>query len=335
MKKSSVSILGGGSWGTALALQLARNSRKVTLWEYQPDLAKQLLSTRENKTFLPGFPLHDSIHVTADLEEAVSLGEYITFVVPSHVLRSVVRNAKPFFDRSKKFISATKGVETDSQMRMSEIVCQEVQDNDFNRIAVLSGPSFAEEVAREIPTVVVAASPDTSFALEVQELFMSPAFRVYVNSDITGVELGGALKNVMAIAAGISDGVGFGDNSKAALLTRGIVEMTRLGVELGADPKTFSGLSGIGDLILTCMGKLSRNLHVGQEIGKGRKLDDILNEMVNVAEGVKTAQSVKELSKRTGIETPIMEQVYKILFEGSEPRSATVELMTREPKTEH
>ena len=333
--KNNISILGGGSWGTALALLQVQCGRNVTLWEFQNDLAAQLSKTRENKTFLPGFRLPESVHITSDLEEAVSRSDYIAFVVPSHVLRSVVHGVALYVDDSKKFISATKGIENGTLMRMSEIITEELRHVSNVPVAVLSGPSFAAEVAREAPTAVVAASADETYAREVQGLFMCPTFRVYANTDVTGVELGGSFKNVIAIASGIVDGVGFGDNTKAALLTRGIVEMTRLGEKLGADPKTFPGLSGMGDLILTCMGKLSRNLHVGFELGKGKELDDILGDMVNVAEGVKTAQSVRELSRREGIETPIMEKVCQILFDGVNPHDAVIDLMTRGPKKEH
>lgn len=331
---NSVCILGGGSWGTAIAVLLARKGNTVTLWEFQKELAESMKKIRENRVFLPGIRLPDNITVTNNIEEAVSSGEYIIFVIPSHVFRSVASQVAAFSTGGKKFISATKGVEADSLMRMSEILLEEIPGLAADRAAVLSGPSFAAEVAREIPTAVVAASSDELYAKEVQELFMYPTFRVYINTDVIGVELGGSFKNVMAIATGIADGVGFGDNSKAALLTRGIVEMTRLGVKMGAGEKTFSGLSGMGDLVLTCMGKLSRNLHVGQELGKGRKLQEILDDMVMVAEGVNTARSVRQLALKYGVETPIMEQVYRILFEDKNPKEAVVELMTREPKPE-
>ncbi|KPK96316.1 glycerol-3-phosphate dehydrogenase [bacterium SM23_31] len=331
---NSVCILGGGSWGTAMAILLARKGYPVTVWEFQKDIVESMQKFRENRVFLPGIKLPDNVTVTNYIEDAVPEGEYIIFAVPSHVFRSVSKQAAAFLMKGRKFISATKGIENYSLMRMSEILLAGIPGLTADRVAVLSGPSFAAEVAREIPTAVVAASSDESYAAEVQELFMCPAFRVYVNTDVTGVELGGAFKNVMAIATGIADGVGFGDNSKAALLTRGIVEMTRLGVKMGAGEKTFAGLSGMGDLVLTCMGKLSRNLYVGQELGKGRKLQEILDDMVMVAEGVNTARSIRKLALTYGVETPIMEQVYRILFEDKNPKEAVVELMTREPKPE-
>lgn len=331
---NSVCILGGGSWGTAIAVLLARKGNTVTLWEFQKDTAESMKKIRENRVFLPGIRLPNNITVTNDIENAILAGEYIIFAIPSHVFRSVARQVTAFSTESKKFVSATKGIENDTLMRMSEILLGEIPALTADRVAALSGPSFAAEVAREIPTAVVAASSNELYAKEVQELFMCPTFRVYVNTDVIGVELGGSFKNVMAIATGIADGVGFGDNSKAALLTRGIVEMTRLGVKMGAGEKTFSGLSGMGDLVLTCMGKLSRNLYVGQELGKGRKLQDILDDMVMVAEGVNTARSVRQLALKYGVETPIMEQVYRILFENKNPKKAVVELMTREPKPE-
>lgn len=336
---SNVCVLGGGSWGTSIAVLLAGNGHSVTLWEYQEHLAERMREERENKTFLPGVSLHDSINITGSLTDAVSAGDFVVFVVPSHVLRTVAKQVASLSPElpleKKKIVSAVKGIENDTLMRMSEIIKEEIPAIPKSRIAVISGPSFAAEVARNVPTAVVAASEDDTYALVVQDLFMNPAFRVYVNADVAGVEFGGSFKNVMAIASGIVDAVGFGDNSKAALLTRGIAEMTRLGVKLGADTKTFAGLSGVGDLMLTCMGKLSRNLHVGKELGKGRKLDEILGEMINVAEGVKTAESVRQLAIREGIETPIMEKVYEILFNDLDSKQAAVDLMTREPKTEH
>jgi len=330
----SVSILGGGSWGTALAVLLTRCGHRVVMWEFQKNLVEKISLTRINEMFLPNVQIPDSVIITSDIEQAIEGGEYIIFAVPSHTVRSVARQVLSLPLNQKKFISTSKGIENESLLRMSEIILNEIPSADHDNCAVLSGPSFAAEVAREIPTAVVAASYNISYACEVQALFMCPSFRVYINEDVAGVEYGGAFKNVVAIATGIVDGVGFGDNSKAALLTRAMVEITRLGVKLGADAKTFSGLSGMGDLILTCMGKLSRNLYVGQELGKGRKPNDILQGMVNVAEGVKTAQAVRHLSEQTGVETPIMEQVYRILFEDKNPREAAVELMTREPKAE-
>jgi len=334
-ENSRVCVLGAGSWGTALGILLAGNGHDVTLWEFNRELAERLSRERENATFLPGVKLPDTVKVTNSIEEAVDSGDYVVLVVPSHVFRSTAREAARCGAAGKKFVSATKGIENESLMRMSEILLEELPGLSPDRVAALSGPSFATEVSRAVPTTIVAASLDAAYALEVQRLFMCTTFRVYINTDVVGVELGGALKNVIAIAAGIADGVGFGDNTKAALLTRAIVEMTRLGVALGADMRTFSGLSGIGDLILTCMGKLSRNLHVGREIGRGRALEDVLAEMVMVAEGVRTTRSVHQLSQKTGVETPIMDQVYRILFDGRSPKDAVVELMTRDAKAEH
>ncbi len=330
-----ISIFGAGSWGTALAYLLGCKGYDISLWEFDKNLAEELESERINETFLPGVKIPSNIKVTNSLEDAVSHGEYILFVVPSHVLRSVAKDASKFDMRGKKIISATKGIENETLMRMSEVLLEEIPELTADRVAVLSGPSFAAEVGKEIPTIVVAASADAEYASEVQELFMYPWFRVYANTDIVGVELGGSLKNVMAIASGIIDGVGWGDNTKAALLTRGIVEMTRLGVAMGAKQQTFSGISGMGDLILTCMGKLSRNLHVGKEIGKGRSLQEVLDDMVMVAEGVKTTRSVHQLYGKLGVETPIMEKVYEILFKNKPPAEAAKELMTRVAKHEH
>ncbi|MFC1561387.1 NAD(P)H-dependent glycerol-3-phosphate dehydrogenase [candidate division KSB1 bacterium] len=332
---AEVTVLGGGSWGTALALLLDGKGCAATLWEFNKELAERLRTERENKTFLPGVKVPESITVTSALDEAVAASDYIVFVVPSHVLRSVARNVVECGAENKKIVSATKGIENDSLLRMSEVLLEEIPGLTPDNVAVLSGPSFAAEVAREIPTTVVAASAVEHYSREIQQLFMCPTFRVYASTDIVGVELGGSFKNVIAIATGILDGIGWGDNTKAALLTRALVEMTRLGEKMGAKKTTFSGLSGAGDLILTCMGKLSRNLHVGREIGKGRTLQEILDEMVMIAEGVKTTRSVHQLSRREGVETPIMEQVYEVLFRSKSPKEAVLELMTREAKAEH
>ncbi|MFC1554860.1 NAD(P)H-dependent glycerol-3-phosphate dehydrogenase [candidate division KSB1 bacterium] len=334
LKNKKFCVLGGGSWGTAVAVLLANNGYDIIIWEFRKDLADKLASDKENKTFLPGIKLSDSISVTNSISEAVEFGDYICFVIPSHVFRSVAKSVAQCNTSGKKFISATKGIEHDSLMRMSEILLEEIPDSSKTNVAVLSGPGFAVEVVRDIPTAVSIASENLDYAKEVQELFMCSTFRPYINNDIIGVELGGSFKNVMAIATGILDGIGYGDNAKAALLTRGLVEMSRLGVKLGANPQTFNGLSGVGDLILTCTGAHSRNLHVGKELGKGRKLNDILQEMVMVAEGVYSAESVKQISEKFKVETPIMEQVYKILFEDKEAKKAIIDLMTREAKQE-
>ncbi|MFC1556295.1 NAD(P)H-dependent glycerol-3-phosphate dehydrogenase [candidate division KSB1 bacterium] len=334
-KKADISVLGAGSWGTALTIMLANKGLNVKLWEFDKELSEQLIETRKNDKFLPGVILPNNIFVTNELDEAVDACDTVMFVVPSHVLRGVAKNTADCGIKDKKIISATKGIENDTLLRMSEVLLESIPGFSLDRFAVLSGPSFATEVARSIPTTVVAASENDSFSMEVQDMFMCPSFRVYANADVTGVELGGSLKNVMAIAAGIIDGIGWGDNTKAAMVTRAIVEMTRLGVKMGAKQLTFSGLAGVGDLILTCMGKHSRNLHVGREIGKGKSLEVILNEMVMVAEGVKTTKSVHQLTRKLGVETPIMEKAYEILFENKPPKDAVIELMTREAKTEH
>jgi len=327
-------VLGAGNWGTAVALHLYEKKKTVSLWEYNKKYFEELSRYRENRNFLKGFPIPEEISIHNNLEEAVSGKDIIILAVPSHSARSVLTGLKNAIRQDLIIISLVKGIENESLMLMSQVI-QDVLPclNETNYVALL-GPSFANEVANKIPTTIVAASKDKDSSSKVQKLFMSPLLRVYVNDDLIGVELGGAFKNVIAIAAGICDGVGYGENTKAALITRSIVEMTRLGVKLGAKSETFSGLTGVGDLILTCMGKLSRNRHVGEEIGKGKKLKDVLKEMVMVAEGVKTAKSVHYLAKKFNVETPIMEKVYKVLFEDENPEKAVYDLMTRQPKSE-
>ncbi len=333
--KNNICVLGGGSWGTAISMLLAENGFSVLTWEFMDDLAIEMQETRENRMFMPGMKLPDNIEVTNDIERAAGWSDIIVFSVPSHVVRIVAGKIGEYISERKKYISATKGIEIESLKRMSQVYKEVLPDADDDNIAVLSGPSFAAEVCRKFPTAIVAGSKNDDLIKDIQKIFMNSYFRVYGNNDITGVELGGSLKNVMAIAAGIVDGVGYGDNTKSALITRGIAEMTRLGMRMGSEMMTFAGLSGVGDLILTCMGKLSRNLHVGKEIGSGKKLETILEEMIQVAEGVKTADAVHKLSSEMGVETPIMEKVYEVLFNGKEAGTAIEELMLREAKAEH
>jgi len=334
-EKNRITVLGGGSWGTAISILLAENGHSVLVWEFKEDLAAEMQEKRENSVFMPGFRLHDNIEITNDLEKAAEWSGLIVFSVPSHVVRGVAKDIGGLINERKKYISATKGIEIASLKRMSEVYKEVLPETDDDNIAVLSGPSFAAEVCKKYPTAVVAGSMNDDLIEEIQKIFMNKYFRVYGNNDITGVELGGSLKNVMAIAAGIVDGVGFGDNTKSALITRGIAEMTRLGMKMGSEMMTFAGLSGVGDLILTCMGKLSRNLHVGKELGSGKKLKTVLDDMVQVAEGVKTAEAVHNLTTELEVETPIMEKVYEVLFKDKEPGKAIEELMVREAKAEH
>ena len=331
---AKIGILGAGSWGTAVAVLLQQNGHRVTLWEFREDVARQLAEVRENVAFLPGVPIPEDIIITPDLRLTVTGQELIVVMLPSHVVRSVSLQMAEFSLDRAIVVSGSKGIENDTLLRMSELLVEVVPELTPDRVVVLSGPSHAEEVGKGIPTVVVAASAQTEAAKRVQDIFMSPAFRVYTNDDIVGVELGGALKNVIAIAAGISDGVGFGDNTKAALLDRGIVEITRLGASMGANPLTFAGLSGMGDLIVTCTSRHSRNRFVGEQIGKGRKLAEILDEMVMVAEGIRTTRSTEDLAQRQKIEMPISEEVFRVLFEDKDPKAAVYDLMTRDPKAE-
>lgn len=329
-----IAVLGAGSWGTTLAVLLTEKSHQVRLWSYKEKDAEIVRTTRENPSFLPGIWIPESIAVTSNLRDAVDGAEMVVAAVPSQYLRSVMVQIRNEPWSARLVVNVAKGIENGTLMTMSEMLHDAVPALPDNNVATLSGPSHAEEVSRKIPTTVVAASKDPATARAVLDAFMLPYFRVYQSEDLRGVELGGALKNVIAIAAGIVEGTNLGDNTKAALMTRGTVEIARIGVAMGAVPKTFSGLSGIGDLMVTCMSRHSRNRHVGVEIGKGRKLQDIVNEMVMVAEGIATTKSAYELSKRVRVEVPIMTEVYKILFEDKDPLKATYDLMTRDPKGE-
>lgn len=329
-----IAVLGAGGWGTTLAILLAENSHAVTLWAYRGGDAERIRVTRENSDFLPGIPIPLSVSVTDELEGAIGGAEMIVAAVPSQYLRSVISRIGRAIPPAVTIVNVAKGVENGTLMTMSEMILDVIPGLGPARIATLSGPSHAEEVSRKIPTTVVAASRNIETARRVQQIFMTPNFRVYASNDIKGVEIGGSLKNVIAIAAGIIDGARLGDNTKAAVMTRGIAEIARVGVALGAHVRTFSGLSGIGDLMVTCMSHHSRNRQVGMEIGKGRKLPEILAGMVMVAEGIATTQSAHDLARRVQVETPIVDQVHKILFEGKDPLKACHDLMTRDPKGE-
>ncbi len=330
-----VVIIGSGSWGLALANLLASGPLPVSLWPPRQEEYDFLSRTRANPALLPGITLDARVSVVPE-PDIEGEGVHVLVVVPSHAVRSVVSRVEfrclPGPDST--LISATKGLEEDTLLRMSEVLRQVVPAPWRERIVALSGPSHAEEVARNIPTAVVVASPHEEVAVRARALLARDRFRVYVSDDLIGVEIGGALKNVIALAAGISDGLGFGDNSKGALLTRGMVEIARLGVAMGAKEKTFSGLTGIGDLITTCMSRHSRNRYVGEQIGRGRRLDEILAGMSMVAEGVRTTKAAYALAKRHDVVMPITTQVYRILFEGLSPEQAMRELMVRDPKTE-
>lgn len=327
-------VLGAGSWGTTLAILLSGNGHDVTLWSYREEDARTMAATRTNPSFLPGISIPPAVTITSDLREAVRGSRLLVAAVPAQYLRGVVSRLQGRLEPGVLVVNVAKGVENGTLMTMSRVIRDVLPDVSPARIVTLSGPSHAEEVSRMVPTTVVAASADREAAREVQAAFMAPTFRVYDSTDLCGVELGGALKNVIAIAAGIVDGAGLGDNTKAALMTRGIAEIARIGVAMGAHLQTFAGLSGIGDLMVTCMSPHSRNRFVGVEIGKGRTLKEILDGMVMVAEGVATARAAHELSLQAGVETPIITEVHRILFEGKDPLKACRDLMTRDPKGE-
>ena len=329
-----VSVLGAGSWGTAIAILLSLKYKDVILWEFRPDVAKELGEIRENKLMLPGAKIPKNVRITSDFGESVSNRDVLILAVPSHIMREVATGLSKVDFGKAVLVNVAKGIENDTLMRMSEVIHDSIPGLSESQVATLSGPSHAEEVSRQIPTAVVAASRNLKTAQDVQRIFMTPNFRVYASSDLIGVELGGSLKNIIAIGAGISDGVGYGDNTKAALMTRALVEITRLGTAMGAEPMTFAGLSGMGDLIVTCMSRHSRNRYLGEQIGKGKTLQEVLDEMVMVAEGVRTTKSAHDLVKKYKVEMPITEQMYKVLFEDKPPKEAVTELMGRGAKIE-
>jgi glycerol-3-phosphate dehydrogenase (NAD(P)+) len=336
-KKGSVGIIGAGSWGTALAALLDTNGHQVHLWAYEEEVALQIERDRENKTFLPGCTLAKTILPTRSLKSVIAQKDLLVLAIPSHFFRQVITGIVPLLPLAKKeclWISATKGIENDSLLTMSALLRDLLGADHYPFIGCLSGPTFAREVARELPSAVTLASKEDQTAEKAQRFFSNPFFRVYTNRDMLGVELGGALKNVIALAAGISDGLGFGHNTRAALITRGLAELCRLGEKMGAQRSTFFGLAGIGDLVLTCTGDLSRNRTVGLRLGKGEKLSSILSSMSMVAEGVKTTRAAYQLAHREQIEMPIVAQVYGILYEDSNPRAAVKDLMTRDLKAE-
>lgn len=333
-ERESVAVLGAGSFGTALANLLANNGRDVMLWAHDPSHAEEMQRLRENRRYHPGFPLAEGLRTTPSLEEALSGRGLVVAVVPSHVTRGVMGRALPFLEPSARIVSATKGIENDSLLLMSELMESLLPEGLRRRTAYLSGPSFAKELMQRLPTVVTVASQDAEVAAAVQQAFSSDRLRVYTSEDVVGVEVSGAVKNVMAIAAGVSDGLGFGHNTRAAIITRGLAEISRLGLKLGAQPMTFMGPAGMGDLVLTCTGDLSRNRTVGLRLGKGEKLGDILAGTHQVAEGVKTTLSVYHLARKVGVDMPIVDAAYAILYEDKSPRLAVSELMGRPLKRE-
>jgi glycerol-3-phosphate dehydrogenase (NAD(P)+) len=327
-------VVGAGSWGTALANLLAGKGIPTRIWSYEVEVAEQIEREHRNRVYLDGFELAPSLEATTDLAGALRGATLVVSVSPSHVVRQVMTRAAPHLEPGALVVSASKGIENETLLTMDGVLGEVLPAAAARTACFLSGPSFAREVALGYPTAVTVACADEPSALRAQEAFQTPVFRVYTSRDVPGVELGGAVKNVIAIAAGAVEGMGFGHNTQAALITRGLAELMRLGAALGAEPSTLAGLSGIGDLILTCTGALSRNRSVGVELGRGRPLEDILAGMVMVAEGVKTARSTRDLARREGVEMPIVEAVYAMLHEGLDPRSAVEQLMLRAPRPE-
>lgn len=331
--KITATVMGDGAWGTAIAILLNSNGHKVHLWGPFPENICEIRKTKENSKFLPGIKIPDEIELFENIANAANGAELIVLAIPSQFLREILKKTPKEIFQDKIVLNLAKGIENETLSRMSEVVESEIKN--FKSYAVLSGPSHAEEVSQFMPTAIVSASKNKNTAEFIQNILMNKNFRVYTSSDLIGVELGGALKNVFAIAAGICDGMKLGDNAKAALITRGISELSRLITALGGKQETFSGLSGIGDLIVTCMSKHSRNRFVGEELGRGRRLDDILQSMGNiVAEGVKTAESAYQLAKINNVETPIINEVYVGLYEKKDPRKCLIDLMTRKAKSE-
>ncbi len=332
--KLKIGVVGAGSWGTALANLLASKGYAIDLWVFEKEVKEQILQSGENSVFLPDVKLSSNLHPSNDLVEVVSAKDVVLVVVPSHVVRQTTLNMADHLAKDTIIVSASKGIENKTHLTMTGVIAETLVNIPSHRQAVLSGPSFAREVVRNLPTVVTVASKDPATAALVQQVMVTPYFRVYTSEDVIGVELGGSLKNVIAIAAGVIDGLELGLNTRAALITRGMTEIRRLGLRMGANPRTFTGLAGFGDLILTCTGHLSRNHTVGLKIGQGEKVTDILGNMRMVAEGVKTAKSVYNLSRKLGVDMPISHETYRILYEDLPPKEAVMRLMTRDLKQE-
>jgi glycerol-3-phosphate dehydrogenase (NAD(P)+) len=331
---SALAIIGAGGWGTALAVTQARASRDVHLWVHEPDLADIMNRQRENPIYLPGVNIPENVQVQHSMCDVVRGCDVVILAVPSHFFRSVVQQLMPFVAKDTVFVSATKGIENDTLMRMSEILEEVARPNFRAQVAALSGPTFAPEVSRGEPTALVISTPDESLRLRLQSELSTPRFRLYTNADRTGVELGGAVKNTIAIAAGVADGLGLGSNATAALVTRGLAEITRLVVACGGQRETMAGLAGLGDLVLTAYGNLSRNRRVGVALGHGQTVEDITSSTRTVAEGIRTTKSVVQLAQRFGIEMPIAEKMYAVLYEGLRPQEAITDLMERKLKEE-
>jgi glycerol-3-phosphate dehydrogenase (NAD(P)+) len=330
----TLAIIGGGGWGTALAMVLAPRFPRVRLWVYEVDLAARIRETRENDVYLPGCRLPNHVEIVNQLPAALDGAEIVLSAIPSHLVRGLYQQMLPFLHESMVFVSATKGLENGTLLRMSEVIRDVLRNRLAPRVAVISGPTFALEVARFEPTALVVASTDSALSECVQTAFSGPTFRLYVNSDTIGVEIGGAVKNVVAIGAGVVHGLGLGHNAMAALITRGLAEITRLAVAMGGAAQTLAGLAGLGDLVLTCSGDLSRNRMVGVELAHGRRLEEIVSSMKMVAEGIKTTNAVADLAKRHSVEMPISEQMFQMLHFGISPRDSIQRLMDRSLKGE-
>lgn len=331
----TVAIIGAGSWGTALAMLLARQGTRVQIWGRPEDGVEEIREGNEHRRYLPGVVIPPGIRATTSEKEVMQGTEVVVFAVPSQAVREVVRRFRPYLTSSHLLVSTAKGIETTTLLRLTEVMKEELPEKLWPNLAVLSGPSHAEEVARNIPTAVVAAAETAYVARKVQSIFMTPRFRVYTNPDLVGVELGGALKNIIALSAGISDGLGYGDNTRAALITRGLAEIRRLGVAMGAQEVTFFGLSGLGDLVVTCNSMHSRNRRAGILLGQGMPLPQVLKSIGMVVEGVETALAAYRLSLQKGVNMPITAQIYEVLYQGLSPRQAVDNLMLRARTSEH
>ena len=331
---ASIAVLGAGGWGSALAVTMAGAEKPVRLWVYEPDLAEEIDRTRLNSVYLPGIRIPEAVQVSNSLEQTLADAEVVIVAAPSHVFRSVLTQMAPFADSRMQLVSAAKGIENQTLMRMSEVVADVLTPRFQPRIAVISGPTFAPEVARGEPTALVVAATDKSLRVRLQRELTKPRFRLYTNSDPIGVEIGAAVKNIIAIAAGVVHGLGLGSNATAALITRGLAEITRLAVACGGRRETLAGLAGLGDLVLTSYGTLSRNRRVGIALGEGRKIEEITSGMRMVAEGVRTTQSAVNLARKLNVEMPIVEKMYSVLYEGLHPQEAINDLMERKLKEE-
>lgn len=329
--KTAIGVLGGGSWGTALAMVLAKQGKDVEIWMRDEEYVEKVSLARENYKYLPGVLLPENISLSSDLQSVATEKAILIMAVPTQVVRETCEKAKPWIAEDTVIVNVAKGIENDTLYRISEVIGEVLPHNKY---AILSGPTHAEEVSRDYPTTIVAASEDEAVANYIQDMFMTPKFRVYTNNDVIGVELGGALKNIIAVGAGISDGLKYGDNAKAALMNRGITEIARLGEAMGANKMTFTGLSGIGDLIVTCTSMHSRNRRAGIKIGEGMRVEEAVKSIGMAVEGIKTAKTIKQLMEKYQVEMPISDTIYRVLYEDLDPNEAVIGLMMRDKKQE-